>query len=64
MIELFVEDYCHNCPDFDPYISKTKMKCDRECYWTNTVITCKHAERCKEIKNYLEKQFGNMSRGD
>lgn len=57
MIKLFVEDYCHNCPDFDPYVSKTELECDMGRYCTNTDITCKHAERCEEIKKYLEKEI-------
>ena len=51
MIKLFVEDYCHNCPDFDLYVSKAELECDMGRYCTNTDITCKHAERCEEIKN-------------
>lgn len=59
MIKLFVEDYCHNCTDFDPYVNKSNFECDMGRYLTDTDITCKHAERCEEIKTYLEKEIKN-----
>ena len=57
MIKLLVKDYCHNCPEFEPHFSKTEWYGDTSWCRTDTDITCKHAERCKEIKRYLEKEI-------
>ena len=60
MISLNVEEYCHNCPDFGVYVksdvysfytmqSYSNMECSH-------IITCKHEDRCRQIKRYLEKE--------
>jgi hypothetical protein len=63
MIVLNVEEYCHNCPDFEAYVerdicnfdivlSASNMKC-------NHIITCEHEDRCRQIKKYLEEEVKN-----
>lgn len=56
MIKLYIEDYCHNCPNFKVSVSKLGFANGLGGYSTNTDITCKHAGRCEEIKKYLEKE--------
>lgn len=60
MIKLNIEEYCHNCPDFEVSVDKTHAYCAEYALdWFTTEITCKHRSRCKEIKSYLEKEIGN-----
>lgn len=61
MITLKVEDYCHNCPMFEPEV-------ERHCYctseftggfqkeYTDTVVKCSYGERCAAMKEYIEKE--------
>ena len=57
MIMLRVEDYCMECLDFEPKIERTeirspisgKVRCD-------TTLICKWRERCRTIKEHLEKE--------
>lgn len=53
-IELKVEDYCQNCPDFDAKVSTTQLVFGEAYNPTNTIITCSHKNRCAGIKRYLE----------
>ena len=55
MIRLIVEDYCHNCPEFEPAINKAKFLLDTTVVTTDTNIKCQHANRCKNIKKCLER---------
>lgn len=50
MINLEVQKYCENCPEFEADVDKTSyisssMQSIHESF-CNTVITCKHRERC------------------
>ena len=58
MIELKVENYCQNCPDFEA--AQKKDSCYYEdllerCEIVNITVYCEFAERCKAMKRYLEK---------
>ena len=58
MIELKIENYCQDCPDFE-----AAQKKDSFCYEdllekreiVNITVYCEFAERCKAMKGYLEK---------
>lgn len=63
MIRVDVEDYCHECMDFNPdVISPTKEFCyDKgEVVLTDTIIKCEYRKRCAGIKRYLE----NRAKGE
>lgn len=57
MIKLKVEDYCHSCRDFTPKTQGATI------YYaggipveqSNTIVVCRHAETCEEIRNRLIK---------
>ena len=65
MITLKVEEYCHNCPDFEP---NKKLECLHAEYFNNdimehefvrkyeTTISCKYRKRCLAQMEYLRKQ--------
>lgn len=57
MIELIVNDFCEDCPEFEPDVEK----CVIECGWGNTLkhdttIKCKHEDRCVNIVKYMVDQ--------
>lgn len=57
MIELKVEDYCHNCLDFSADVKHPdRLYAGDEVCMTfgNTVVRCEYAKRCASIKRYLE----------
>lgn len=63
-IRLVVQDYCSTCFDFDPDVTRPEKI--PEYYFldditrtqiTDTVVKCKNARRCENIKRYLEKQI-------
>lgn len=65
MITLKVEDYCHDCPDFEPDVEKEVQRWEGVDYDTmtsydytraHTTIYCKHRYRCESVKSYLERQ--------
>lgn len=61
MIALKIEEYCHNCPDFEPSVNKETFSnydidfCKTR-YRTNTLITCERRDRCKSHMEYLSEQ--------
>lgn len=52
MIQLNVENYCQECPDFDPVTER--LYAGGEVAMTS--VLCKYDERCKRIKRYLEEE--------
>lgn len=71
MIRLVVEDYCHNCPDFEAEVHVEKLYLDnydvlpiRPKNIYETMVTCAKAHRCAAQVRYLErkiKENGNVS---
>ena len=65
MIELHVKEYCKNCTEFEP---ETQTDVNRvyfndfmcgpeEIVYANTSVTCKHAQRCERIREFIEKEM-------
>lgn len=59
MIRLEVEDYCSNCPEFDPDVDRVVTECKSfdgdDCITiVDTIVTCEHKLRCNSIKKYME----------
>ena len=52
MISLDVENYCQNCPDFEPRCAK--IYSDNICI--DTLVRCERKEICANLKTYLEQQ--------
>lgn len=60
MIDLFVEDYCHNCERFDPIADAYDY--GGETYFfgnpvRDTLVTCKNRNLCKSIEEYIRKEM-------
>lgn len=53
MIELALPDYCSDCPEFDPDISR-EYTFGGNCI---TSIHCEHECRCLSIYRYLKSQI-------
>ena len=49
MINLNVNDYCHNCPEFEPKVDKLYAFNET----ATTFIYCEHKELCDRIHDYL-----------
>jgi hypothetical protein len=65
MIELNVKEYCENCTEFEP---ETQTNVQHACFddfmrgpevivSANTSVTCKHAQRCECIREFIEKEM-------
>lgn len=64
MITLKVEDYCHSCVEFEPDVDKNSIIYECQDFTSlsgirfrthcETVVTCKHAQRCACIKDYIK----------
>lgn len=60
MIKLLIEDYCHECPEFEP------IKVGGHAYLAidggdvvhleDTKVMCEHATMCHRIKKHLEEK--------
>lgn len=60
MITLKTEEYCNNCPDFEACVEKEDLGFDTmtlSMRLHHTYIRCVHADRCGNIKHFIEKQF-------
>lgn len=59
MIRLNVEEYCHQCMDFDPDVTEPVRAFGadgKEIILTDTIVQCEHRRRCEAIKKYLIRQ--------
>lgn len=60
MIKLYTDEYCDDCPDFEPEVYK-----DTDCAWhydgsgpmVATEIYCKHRARCACVSKHLEQKL-------
>lgn len=63
MIELFVEDYCQKCEDFEPTVNRIYS----DDHILAQDITCVHRDRCERICaalfERLEKKRREQKRG-
>ena len=57
-ISLEVQDYCHECPDFEAEVDKERLFTTKGDVMISTIIRCKHSGRCRAIKHYLSEQEG------
>lgn len=67
MIELNVKEYCKNCTEFEPetqtnvqhaYLNDFRRGPSPEVIISaNTSVTCKHAQRCECIREFIEKEM-------
>lgn len=56
MISLDVENYCHNCSEFEPDCQTIKYMSDGKII-VDTLVKCEHKDRCRNIKTYIEQQL-------
>ena len=57
MIELKIEKYCENCPDFEVEVEKIGHQDFFGNVDVDTRITCANAGRCKAIKEHLKRNW-------
>jgi hypothetical protein len=64
MIRVDVEEYCHECLDFNPDVSKAeRVTLGDEMSYTDTIIRCKYRKRCCGIRRFLEHQMKEGASG-
>ena len=62
MIRLDISEYCNDCCDFNPDVTKPERQLihadntDAINIQSDTIVRCKYAKRCESIKRYLERQ--------
>lgn len=66
MIELRLDPYCDNCPEFEPVVDRDireytnfDMRCGEEIKFTecDTTIICAHKLRCYSMRNHIKKEL-------
>lgn len=58
MIQLDIEPYCHNCPDFVPDVrSGNEIQTFDGNYHSDTMVFCKHERRCAAVERYIRKEY-------
>ena len=57
MIELKVEDYCHECTEFEAETRKGFLTADGTIVAVECVVVCKNRQQCRYIKRFLEGQI-------
>lgn len=66
MIRIEVQEYCSECCDFEPDVTRpvkmvgytpfTDVTDVMGITQTDTIVRCKYAKRCENIKRYLERR--------
>ena len=57
MIELKVDEYCHDCPEFVPESDKL-LRSNNGKLETYTAVFCMNCNLCERIKGYLDGRNG------
>lgn len=57
MIELKVDEYCHDCPEFVPESGKL-FRSNNGKFETYTAVFCMNCNLCERIKGYLDGRNG------
>ena len=55
MITTDFKNYCENCPELEPEADTQSIKYIYMEQITNTVIRCKHRQRCEAIREAVQK---------
>ena len=59
MIRLEVQDYCHECRLFEAHVKGPRVAAylfnGDEVVVDDVIITCMNQNKCRSIKNYLER---------
>ena len=58
MFTVEVDKYCVNCKEFDPVSTNACLYGGGELVMVDHTIECRHADRCKRVKEYLKKEQG------
>ena len=64
MIKIDVEDYCHECLEFEPDVSKPVVYQAGDSQFIfagDTVVRCEHRDRCREIARFFESRNKEQS---
>lgn len=61
MISLDIENYCHNCSEFEPDCKTIIYMADGKII-VDTLVTCEHKDRCRNIKTYIEQQLARKEK--
>lgn len=56
MIRVDVEDYCHECRNFNP-VATIATRTGENGEWSDTVVRCEHRKHCLGLVRYLESQL-------
>ena len=58
MIKLDLMEYCQDCPYFEAEVSKEEYGSHFTHIDVHTIISCKNAEKCGKLLNYLKEATG------
>lgn len=67
MIKLDVQEYCQECPAFDPVkhtVTEKFMSLGESVEMSTTHIRCRDWKRCKQIERYLRKELEHESNNE
>ena len=61
MIELKVEEYCHECPSFEPDVDMSNFYDPNtgDSVISDKIIRCHYHKRCANMVRYLERKLKN-----
>lgn len=63
MIRLDIEEYCQQCLDFSPDVTKPIRVTtgSGEISFTDTVVQCEYRKRCAGMMRYLKQQVNDKN---
>ena len=67
MIRLELKDYCHDCIGFEADVIGPSLllgEGDKLIAYTDTIIKCKHRERCANVVKYVMDGYKEKENAD
>lgn len=57
MIKLEVEDYCHNCEEFEPVADTNRLYSELEVVESYTSVRCEKRMVCRAIASHIAREM-------
>lgn len=63
MIKLNLDDFCQGgCPEFKAIVEYQQISANFDTTFMDTVIFCKHRDRCRHLMAFLKSKEGSHER--
>ena len=64
MIHLEIEEYCHECPEFEPTKDATYLYENGRVTASDNTVFCYHFSKCSQIARHIKRKLAEEMKND